>query len=123
MEEVTNFTKAGGGCGGCHEEIRKIIDRVHSAKHADAPKKSPRMTTLQKIDRIRQSLQADVLPLLAQDGGSCELADVEGNTVFVRLTGHCAGCAFSSMTLAQVIEKKLRQNVSEELRVELAEDE
>jgi len=122
VDEVTNFTKAGGGCGGCHEEIRKIIDRVHSTKHVDRPKQAARLTTLQKIDRIRQSLEADVMPLLAQDGGSCELADVEGNTVFVRLTGHCAGCAFSSMTLAQVIEKKLRQNVSDELRVELAEE-
>ena len=88
----------------------------------ERPKQPPRLTTLQKIDRIRQSIKADVLPLLAQDGGNCELADVDGNTVFVRLTGHCAGCAFSSMTLAQVIEKKLWQNVSDELRVELAEE-
>jgi len=122
VQDVTNFTKAGGGCGGCHEEIQKIIDRMHSTKHIEQPKQPPRLTTLQKIDRIRQSLEADVIPLLAQDGGNCELADVEGNTVYVRLTGHCAACAFSSMTLAQVIEKKLRQKVSDELRVELAKE-
>jgi NifU-like protein len=122
VDEVTNFTKAGGGCGGCHEEIKKIIDRVHNMKTTDRPRQQPhRLTTLQKIDRIRQTLETEVMPLLAQDGGSCELADVEGNTVSVRLTGHCAGCAFSSMTLAQVIEKKLRQSVCDELRVELAE--
>ncbi|MDR3013527.1 MAG: (2Fe-2S)-binding protein [Chitinispirillales bacterium] len=26
LEDVTNFTKAGGACGNCHEKIRKIID-------------------------------------------------------------------------------------------------
>jgi NifU-like protein len=30
VEEVTNFTKAGGGCGTCHEIIQDIIDRVRS---------------------------------------------------------------------------------------------
>ena len=26
VDDVTNFTKAGGGCGGCRDEIQKIID-------------------------------------------------------------------------------------------------
>lgn len=30
VEEVANFTKAGGGCGTCHEIIQGIIDRVRS---------------------------------------------------------------------------------------------
>jgi NifU-like protein len=40
VEEVTNFTKAGGGCGGCHTEIQKIIDRVRSIKRP-APAQPP----------------------------------------------------------------------------------
>ena len=28
VEQVTNYTKAGGGCGNCHEKIRAIIDRI-----------------------------------------------------------------------------------------------
>jgi len=121
VEEVTNFTKAGGGCGGCHTEIQKIIDRVRSIQRAAPTQPAVRLTTLQKIDLIRTTLERDVKPLLERDGGSCELVDLDGNTVYVRLSGHCAGCAFSTLTLAEVIEKKLRQNVADDLRVKLAE--
>jgi NifU-like protein len=128
VEEITNFTKAGGGCGGCLEDLQSILDRVRktplpspAAASADTPKPQARLTTLQKIDKIRATIQSEVLPILAQDGGSCELVDVDGNTVYVKLTGHCAGCAFSNNTLAGVIEKKLRETVSEEIVVKLAE--
>jgi NifU-like protein len=122
IEEVTNFTKAGGGCGGCHGEIQKIIDRVRSIKRSAPAPAKPRLTTIQKIDLIRRTLETDVKPLLERDGGSCELVDLDGSTVYVRLSGHCAGCAFSSTTLTEVIEKKLRQTVSDDLRVKLVEE-
>ena len=86
-----------------------------------APAPAPRLTTIQKIDKIRAAIVSDVLPILAQDGGSCELVDVDGNSVYVKLTGHCAGCAFSNNTLAGVIETKLREKVSGEIVVKLAE--
>jgi NifU-like protein len=119
VEEVTNFTKAGGGCGGCHEEIQQIIDKVRNVKHQEVPVSSPRLTTLQKIDKIRTVLENDVRPLLARDGGDCELVDVDGNIVYVKLVGHCAGCAFSNMTLVTVIEKQLKDKVLPELVVKL----
>jgi NifU-like protein len=62
----------------------------------------------------------DVRPVLAQDGGDCELVDLDGNTVYVKLQGHCSGCAFSNMTLAAVVEKKLREKVSDQLIVKLS---
>lgn len=120
VEEVTNFTKAGGGCGGCHEEIKKIIDDVRNVKHDEPPAARRGLTTIQKIDTIRAVLESDVKPLLARDGGNCELVDIDGNDVLIRLTGHCAGCAFSSMTLVSVIEKKLRETVSPDLMIKLA---
>ncbi|MBN1306696.1 MAG: Fe-S cluster assembly protein NifU [Chitinispirillaceae bacterium] len=123
VEDVTNFTKAGGGCGGCHAEIRKIIDRVNGKTTLTAlpASEAKPLTTLQKIDRIREVLAGDVGPILAQDGGSCELVDVEGDTVSVALHGHCSGCAFSNMTLVSVIEKKLHEKISDRLVVRLAE--
>jgi NifU-like protein len=128
VEEITNFTKAGGGCGGCLEEIQKILDSVRSASapttgvvDKNLTKPAARLTTIQKIDKIRATIQSEILPILAQDGGSCELVDVDGNSVYVKLTGHCAGCAFSNNTLAGVIEKKLRETVSKEIVVKLAE--
>jgi NifU-like protein len=122
LEDITNFTKAGGACGNCHDEIRKILARVTGAptsSSSNATETKP-LTTLQKIDLIRSVLVSDVKPILEQDGGDCELVDVDGNTVLVKLQGHCAGCAFSSMTLIAVVEKKLREKVSKELTVKLA---
>ena len=29
VEEVTNFTKAGGGCGGCRDKIQAILDEIN----------------------------------------------------------------------------------------------
>ena len=29
VEEVTNFTKAGGGCGGCKDRIQAILDEIN----------------------------------------------------------------------------------------------
>jgi len=122
LEDVTNFTKAGGACGNCHDEIRAIINRITGAK-APAPAAVPlkTMTLLQKIDLIKSVIEHDVKPVLQQDGGSCELIDLDGDAVIVKLTGHCAGCAFSSMTLVSVVEKKLREKVSPDLTVKLAQ--
>jgi len=122
LEDVTNFTKAGGACGGCHGEIQKIIDRIIGKEAAaqEPPKDIRHLTTIQKVDLIREVLKNNVNPILERDGGSCELADLDGNTVLVNLKGHCSGCAFSNMTLVSVVEKQLREKVSDQLTVKLA---
>lgn len=119
VEEVTHYTKAGGGCGGCVEEIQTIISRVTGAPKSAPAKAAPRLTTLQKIDKVREAIETDINPILANDGGGCELIDVDNNTVYVKLAGHCAGCGFSNMTLVSVIEKKIKEKVSDELSVKL----
>lgn len=55
------------------------------------------------LDEIRPSLQAD--------GGDVELVGLDDNVVTVRLTGHCAGCAHSTMTLKMGIERLLKQRI------------
>jgi Fe-S cluster biogenesis protein NfuA len=54
-----------------------------------------------------------VRPYLVRDGGDVELVEVNGGTVKVRLTGHCAGCPHSTMTLKNGIEKILKQEIPE----------
>jgi Fe-S cluster biogenesis protein NfuA len=55
-----------------------------------------------------------VRPYLVQDGGDVELVEVsEDGTVKVRLTGHCAGCPHSTMTLKNGIERILKQEIPE----------
>ncbi|HQK99787.1 MAG TPA: Fe-S cluster assembly protein NifU, partial [Smithellaceae bacterium] len=53
VEDVTNYTKAGGGCGLCHDAIAQIIEQVKAE-----PKKEekPRLTNLQKIKLIEETI-------------------------------------------------------------------
>ncbi len=57
------------------------------------------------LDRIR--------PQLMSDGGDVELVEVNDGTVKVSLTGACAGCPMSTITLKMGIEKILREEIPE----------
>jgi len=124
IEQVTNYTKAGGGCAQCHEDIRRIIDRVigRSPESGEAVKPPPkRLTNIQKIQLIQETIDREIRPALEQDGGDLELVDVEGNRVLVSLRGTCAQCRVADFTLKDVVQAKLREFVSEDLVVEEAE--
>ncbi len=119
VDQVTNYTKAGGGCGKCKIDIANILDEMRQAQPA-APAgeaRPARLTMLQKIKLIQETLDREIRPKLKQDGGDVELLDVEGNTVYVALRGMCANCQMSRVTLRDVVEKPLREFVSPELVV------
>lgn len=116
VDEVTNYTKAGGGCGGCVPKIEEILTKVHGKIIRKTPAPKP-MTNIEKIDNIRKVLNSHIRPSLQKDGGDCELVDLEGNTVFIRFTGQCAGCKFSEMTQFGFIEKTLKEKVLPDLEV------
>lgn len=120
IADVTDYTKAGGGCGKCHERIQAILDRVlgTAPQAAERPK---RLTTLEKIKRIEQCIEREINPTLQQDAGRLELVDVDGDRVFVRLGGSCAGCVKSHVTLKHYVENRLREVVSPALTVEEVE--
>jgi Fe-S cluster biogenesis protein NfuA len=63
-------------------------------------------------DKIAEVLDK-VRPMLMRDGGDVELVEVNDGTVKVKLTGACAGCPMSTMTLKMGIEKILKQEVPE----------
>ncbi len=59
---------------------------------------------IKELNEIRPGLQAD--------GGDVELVEVtDDGIVQVRLTGACAGCPMSTMTLKMAIEKKLKEKI------------
>jgi NifU-like protein len=116
VEEVTNYTKAGGGCGGCHEAIQEIIDRVIAQVKPDITR--PRLTNIQKIKMIEDAIAREIRPSLQHDGGDIELIDVVGNKVLVATRGACATCAAVHLTLKNFVEAKLRELVWPELEVE-----
>ncbi len=117
IEGVTDYVKAGGGCGNCHDSIQEIIDTI-LGKERPAPQKAPALTNLQKIKLIEESIEREINPTLKKDAGSLELIDVDGNRVLVRMGGSCASCVKSPVTLKHYVESKLRELVSPELVVE-----
>ena len=119
IEEVTNYTKAGGGCGNCHEKIQAIIDRVYQTKERQAqPAERPRLSNLQKIRLIEETIDREIRPSLKHDGGDIELVDVVGNRVLVALRGACAVCHASQLTMKGFVQGKLQEFVAPELVVE-----
>jgi NifU-like protein len=119
IEEVTDYVKAGGGCGNCHDRIQEIINEVLGTENLVQIKAKPKcLTNIQKIKLIDETLEREVKPALKQDGGDIELVDVDGDTVYVKLRGACAACTKSQVTLKGYVEAKLKELVTPELVVE-----
>lgn len=119
VEEVTNYCKAGGGCGMCRGRIQEIVDEVNHAQAAAAepPKHPKKMTTLQKIKLIEQTLEEQVRPVLKKDGGDVELVDVDGDTVRIAFRGMCAGCRSAAITRDNLIANALHEFVDPAIEV------
>jgi len=129
VEEVANYTKAGGGCASCHEGIEEILTRVLAeAGETFDPNAAPKpnveaqpatmtggLTTVQKIKRIEMVLDS-MRPQLQADNGDVELIDVDDKKVFVKLTGACSGCQMAAMTLGG-IQQRLIEELGEALVV------
>ncbi|MBL7016682.1 MAG: Fe-S cluster assembly protein NifU [Kiritimatiellales bacterium] len=117
VEELTNACKAGGGCGNCVPELEAMIQKL-IAKEAAIEEGVLPMTNLQKIHLIEDVIDREIRPALRQDGGDLELVDVDGDTVKVRFRGACSGCLVSQVTLKDVVEARLKDNVSQDIVVE-----
>jgi NifU-like protein len=127
VEDVTNFTKAGGGCAACHEDIEGILAKVLAERGekfdpsaapievaASAKEKMP-MTNLQRIKKIEEVLDK-LRPQLMADGGNVELVEVIGNTAYVNMTGACSGCQMAAMTIGG-IQQRLMEELGEFIKV------
>ncbi|RLU02006.1 Fe-S cluster assembly protein NifU [Ketobacter sp.] len=145
VEEVTNYTKAGGGCSSCHEAIENLLTEEMAARgetfvpaasgkkkakkvekkkpdlvEIEAPVAKPAaasagLTLVQRIRKIEDVLEA-MRPALRADNGDVELVDVDGKTVYVNLVGACSGCQMAAMTLGG-IQQKLIEAMGEFIKV------
>jgi NifU-like protein len=115
LEDVTNYTKAGGGCESCHDRIREILREIRAEQQSNV---RPEMSNIQKIRRIEETLEKEVRPALKQDGGDIELVDVIGNRVLLSMRGTCAVCKASEQTMKNFVQGKLRELVWPDLEVE-----
>ncbi|MBU0506352.1 MAG: Fe-S cluster assembly protein NifU [bacterium] len=117
IEDVTNYTKAGGGCSKCHGKIQELIDEAWHHKKPKV-KSNKKLTNVQKIKLIEETLEKVIRPSLKRDHGNIELVDVDGDLVSVKLHGSCAFCSKSPITLKNFVESKLKEYVSHDILVE-----
>lgn len=117
VEQVTNYCKAGGGCGNCHPDIEALIEKHQAERRATETREPRRMTNLEKIRLIEETIDREIRPMLKKDGGDLELIDVDGNRVVVSFRGMCAQCNVAQFTMEEVVAAKLREFVSQDLVV------
>ena len=120
VDEVTNYTKAGGACGRCKGTIQDIIDTYWKGvnKKEVNKKEQTLLTHTQKILKISKVIEQQISPELQKDGGDIEFIDLEGNKVKVKLTGMCQGCKNAQMTIKSFVESILKDKVDSSLEVE-----
>ena len=132
VQDVTHYTKAGGGCAACHEGIEEILAKVMGETASGAEVSPPteaevalarvapaapvkKLTLVQKIRKIEEVLE-EVRPMLQRDHGDVELADVQGKMIYVHLKGACSGCMMEAATLGG-IQQKMVETLGELVQV------
>jgi NifU-like protein len=119
VDEITNYTKAGGGCGECRPDIEAILRDIWSITELpDKTSRSKKLTNLQKISLIQEIIETEIRPGLQADNGDIELIDIEGDKVIIGLRGMCTGCTMSDITV-KGIQAKLSELVSDSILVEV----
>ncbi len=111
VEEITNYTKAGGACGKCKEVIQDIINTYYNKEKSQ----NNTLTPTQWILKINNIIETQISPELQKDGGDIELIDIKNKTIFVKLKGRCSGCKNSTMTLKNFAETILKNSLGSDI--------
>ena len=120
LEEVTDYTKAGGACGQCKEKIAKILADETGNKNTEATEGNEmdeQLTPFKRMKQISDFIEQAIAPALQADGGDIEVVDIKNNDVYVKFKGACSGCPNMFITLKVFVEKQLQDYISPELRV------
>ncbi len=109
LEEVINYTKAGGGCTACHEKIELALAAILAQQPpAPLPAETTRdahwQSVVDTINALRPHIQAD--------GGDMTLVSVTPRQGTVSLSGSCSGCMMTDMTLAWLQQKLMERTGS-----------
>ena len=131
IPEITNAIKAGGACMACHHKpggLQDILDDVWGRTETqvsedgelvatDVGAEPPPLSAYQLGKHVEEAMDGYVRPMLQKDGGDAEIVDIKDAVVYVRLAGACAGCAGAATTLKVLVEKTLKEQVDERIRV------
>lgn len=128
LQALTEYTKAGYSDSDCKSKLLELIE-AHQAKlnkqkdtTTDVPDIPFReMDTKEKITAINKTVDESIRQFLIMDGGDIEILDIKENgkhlDVYIRYLGACSGCASSSTGTLFGIEKTLKDNLDEQIRV------
>ena len=75
------------------------------------PEKKVEAAGAETLKEQVEKVLGKVRPNLQADGGDVQLVDVTGGTVKVKLSGACAGCPMSTLTLKMGIERMLKAEI------------
>lgn len=138
VEEITQYTKAGAFCKSCikpggHEkrdyylvdilaETRAEIDREKLKNTMKSDVAFDEMTVVGQLKAVESVLDAEIRPMLHNDGGDLEVIDIqkaEGTAidVYIRYLGACSGCSSGSGATLYAIETILQEELSPNIRV------
>ncbi|KIM11623.1 MAG: nitrogen fixation protein NifU [Sulfuricurvum sp. PC08-66] len=140
VEEVTDYTKAGGFCKSCIKpgghEVRDvfIVDILADVmREVEAEKASKKiieargngdfksMGLVQKIKSVESILEEYIRPTLKADNGDVELMDIveEGEVfnVLVKYKGECISCSMNTTTTLAGIEDMLKFKLKAPIKV------
>ncbi|EAI3116367.1 iron-sulfur cluster assembly scaffold protein NifU [Campylobacter coli] len=138
VEEITQYTKAGAFCKSCikpggHEkrdyylvdilaETRAEIDREKLKNTMKSDVAFDEMTLVGQLKAVESVLDAEIRPMLHNDGGDLEVIDIqkaEGAAidVYIRYLGACSGCSSGSGATLYAIETILQEELSPNIRV------
>ncbi|MFY4690697.1 iron-sulfur cluster assembly scaffold protein [Campylobacter jejuni] len=138
VEEITQYTKAGAFCKSCikpggHEkrdyylvdilaETRAEIDREKLKNTMKSDVTFDEMTVVRQLKAVESVLDAEIRPMLHNDGGDLEVIDIqkaEGAAidVYIRYLGACSGCSSGSGATLYAIETILQEELSPNIRV------
>ncbi|MGB9851597.1 MAG: NifU family protein [Candidatus Kapaibacteriota bacterium] len=71
------------------------------------------------FDEVKKVIEKDIKPFIEADGGRIVLKRAENGIVYVSLSGACAGCPGSAMTLRGGVERILKMKIKEVKAVKL----
>jgi NifU-like protein len=135
IPEITGAIKAGGACMSCHHVpggLQDLLDEVwgrQPTKLVVLPQLSeqketvrpaaerPALSPYQFSKQVERTLEEYVRPMLQRDGGDLELVDIKDTLVYCQFRGACASCSGSWRTLQFLVERALKEQVDERIRV------
>lgn len=141
IEQIIDYTKAGGFCKSCikpggHEakdvylvdilkQTREEMERERLEHAANrAPESKPEFATMSLVQKIRAVdgvVEEYVRPMLVMDGGDMEVVDIKENgehiDIYIKYLGACSTCSTGSTGTLYAIESTLKQNLDDRIRV------